>query len=59
MEIERAKAVCQTAQTIIDSARTEIKYIEVTGQGEERSKRFFNAEELPATFSESRKKLPS
>ncbi len=57
MELDRAKAICQTAQTIIDSARVEVKYIEVTGQ-EEKSKKFFGEESrLPITFS--RKNLPA
>jgi hypothetical protein len=58
MEIDRAKAICSTAQTIIDSARVEVKYMEVTGQGEERAKKFFNSEPLPVTFSD-RKNLIS
>jgi hypothetical protein len=33
LDLDRAKAVCQTASQIIDSARVEVKYIEVTGQG--------------------------
>ncbi|MGH9505269.1 MAG: hypothetical protein ACRD20_20640 [Terriglobales bacterium] len=59
MEIERAKAICSTAQTIIDSARVEVKYIEVTGR-EEKSKKFFAGElpSQPITFS-SRGKLPA
>jgi hypothetical protein len=57
-DIDRAKAICQTAQSIIDTARVEIKYIEVVGGGEERAKKFFEPE-LPITFSESRRKLPS
>jgi len=56
MEIERAKAVCQTAQTIIDTARVEVKYLEVTGQGENRAKKFFGEDSLPIAFS-SRKNL--
>jgi hypothetical protein len=32
MEIERAKAISQVAQTIIDSARVEVKFAELTGQ---------------------------
>lgn len=56
MDIERAKAMCSTAQTIIDSARVEVKYIEVTGQGEEKAKRFFDDEKRPITFSEGRRR---
>lgn len=59
MEIDRAKAICQTAQTIIDTARVEVKYIEVTGQGENRAEKFFGPDpSLPVTFS-SRKNLPA
>lgn len=57
MEIERAKAICKTAQTIIDTARVEVKYMEVTGQGEDRAAKFFHPE-LPGTVS-PRPKLPS
>jgi len=32
MEIDRAKAISQVAQTIIDSARVEVKFAEMTGQ---------------------------
>jgi hypothetical protein len=32
MDIERAKAISQVAQTLIESAKVEIKLIEVTGQ---------------------------
>ena len=53
MELERAKAICSTAQTIIDSARVEVKYLEVTGQGEKRAQKFFGEEpKLPVTFSD-------
>jgi hypothetical protein len=51
LEIERAKAICSTAQTIIESARIEVKYMEVTGQGEKHAEKFFGTEELPVTFS--------
>jgi hypothetical protein len=60
MEIERAKAVCSTAQAIIDTARVEVKYMEVTGQGEKRAEKFFGADpQLPVTFSSSKKNLPA
>lgn len=49
-QIERAKVICQTAQTIIDTARVETKYIEVTGQGEERASKFYGPE-LPVTVT--------
>jgi len=32
MEIDRAKAISQVAQAIIDSARVEVKFAEMTGQ---------------------------
>ncbi len=32
MDIERAKAICQVSQTIIDSAKVEVQFLEVTGQ---------------------------
>jgi hypothetical protein len=32
MEVDRAKAISQVAQTIIDSARVEVKFSEITGQ---------------------------
>lgn len=32
MEIERAKAVSEVAQTIINSAKVEVDYLRVTGQ---------------------------
>lgn len=59
MEVERAKAICSTAQTIIDSARVEVKYMEVTGQGEKRAEKFFGADsQLPLTIT-SRRNLPA
>jgi hypothetical protein len=46
MDIDRAKAVCQVAQTLIDSARVEVKAMEVVGQ--ELNAEFFNgAKALP------------
>jgi hypothetical protein len=46
LDIERAKAICQVAGTIIESAKTEVKYAEVVGA-------------LPdATFFEQPPKLP-
>ncbi len=32
LDIERAKAISQVAQTIIDSAKVEVHFLEVTGQ---------------------------
>lgn len=31
MEIERAKAICEAAQTIINSAKVEVEYVKATG----------------------------
>jgi len=60
MEIDRAKAICAAAQTIINSATVEVKYMEVTGAGEKRAEKFFGADpaEMPVTFS-SRRNLPA
>jgi hypothetical protein len=33
-ELARAKGVCQVAQTIIDSARVEVKFLEAVGDGD-------------------------
>lgn len=33
MEIERAKAVCETAQVIINTAKVEVDYIKTVGAG--------------------------
>jgi hypothetical protein len=32
LEIERARAICNVAQTVINSAKVEVEYLEVTGQ---------------------------
>jgi hypothetical protein len=50
LELDRAKVVCSTAQAIIHSAQVEVKYMEVTGQGEERAKKFFGPD-LPVTVT--------
>jgi hypothetical protein len=50
LDLDRAKAVVSTASAIIDSARVEVKYIEVTGQGEKRAEKFFGPE-LPVTVT--------
>lgn len=42
MEIDRAKAIAQVAGKLIDSAKIEVKYLELTGQ--ENSGEFFPAE---------------
>jgi hypothetical protein len=34
MEVQRAKAIYETAQTIIESGKLELQFIEVVGQGE-------------------------
>jgi hypothetical protein len=49
-ELDRAKLVVSTAQAIIASAQVEVKYMEVTGQGEERAKKFFGPD-LPVTVT--------
>jgi hypothetical protein len=59
MEIDRAKAICDTAGQIIDSAPVEVKYMEVTGQGEKRAEKFFGADAQPPVTLTSRKNLPS
>ena len=60
MEIDRAKAVCSTAQAIIASAQVEVKYMEITGQGEKRAQKFFGEDPaLPITFSNGRRNLPA
>ena len=48
LDLDRAKAVCETASQIIDSARVTVKYLEVTGKGEAKASQFFNVHELPA-----------
>lgn len=40
MDIERAKAISQVAQTVIESAKVEVKYLELAGDGETK---FFDA----------------
>ena len=46
MELDRAKAICNVAGKLIDSAKVEVKYLEVTGR--EATKRdFFDKPELP------------
>jgi hypothetical protein len=32
MELDRAKAICQTAQAIINSAKVEVDYLEAVGE---------------------------
>lgn len=32
MELDRAKAICQTAQVIINSAKVEVDYLEAAGE---------------------------
>jgi hypothetical protein len=41
MELARAKAISEVAQTIINSAKVEIEYMEVSGEAE--STEFFDA----------------
>lgn len=64
MEIERARAICAVAREVIDSARVEVKYLEVTGVGieaEKRAQKFFGEESRPALpiASNARKNLPA
>lgn len=33
LDLERAKAIATVAQTIINSAKVEVEYLEITGQG--------------------------
>lgn len=36
IDIERAKAICEAAQTIINSAKVEVDYLKVTGGSDSR-----------------------
>lgn len=45
MDVERAKAVSNVAQTLIDSAKVELKFIELMGRDEH--SQFFNRRQLP------------
>ena len=56
MEIERAKAISQVAQTIIDSARVEVKFAELTGQ-ESRSD-FLEAPKAPRPNGQLPQRVP-
>lgn len=56
MDVERAKAVCDVAQTLINSAKVEIHYLEVTGQNE--SSEFFPSLAAKAHPDRSRLALP-
>lgn len=47
MDLDRAKAVCKVAETIIDSARVEVKFLEVTGE-ESNGQFFAEKRERPA-----------
>jgi hypothetical protein len=38
LELDRAKAICAVADTLIESAKVEVQYLKVTGRGEEGSK---------------------
>jgi len=44
MEVERAQAVCKVSQQLIESAKVEVKFLEVTGQ--QSSGRFFAKKQL-------------
>lgn len=43
MELDRAKAIVDVAQTIINSAKVEVDYLKVTGQGQTTQSGFFPA----------------
>lgn len=43
MELDRAKAIVDVAQTIINSAKIEVDYLKVTGQGQDSRSEFFPA----------------
>jgi hypothetical protein len=32
LDIQRSKAICEVAQTLINSAKVEVQYVEATGQ---------------------------
>jgi len=55
MEVARAKAVCSVAQTIINSAKVEVDFLNVTGR-EVRGGDFF---ERPALEAENRGEKPT
>ncbi|MHB8368952.1 MAG: hypothetical protein ACYDBP_04565 [Leptospirales bacterium] len=44
LDLERAKAIATVAQTIINSAKVEVEYLEITGQG---GSGFMAAEKIP------------
>jgi hypothetical protein len=48
MDIERAKAVCKVSETIIESAKVEVKFLEITGNRDEKPKFFEERKAVPA-----------
>ena len=47
LEIERAKAICDVAQVIVNTAKVEVDYLRVAG-GKVVSSKFIGHEKLPA-----------
>lgn len=56
MEIERARAISEVAQTIIASAKVEIQFYDLVGQSEQ--SKFFDHPPVPAGISKARE-LPA
>lgn len=46
MDLERAKAVAEIGQTIINSAKVEVDYLKVTGQGQHTRSEFFPVDRM-------------
>jgi hypothetical protein len=53
MELDRAKTICQVAQTVINSAKVEVEYLRTA------SEMLGQTAELKAEFFEDRLQLPS
>lgn len=43
MDLDRARAICQVSQTIINSAKVEVDLLNAIGAGREESSEFFEA----------------
>jgi hypothetical protein len=52
MEIERAKTISDVAQTLINSAKVELQFMELIGGNEE--SQFFEQRQLPRTSASTR-----